>query len=217
MWYFLAFFVLTSAVHITAISTQKEILRRVSKCLIVPFLLGVYICGAETLLFFAIPALIFGWIGDVLLIKIQKSIFFKLGLLSFLLGHICYIITFAAVLGLFDAGRIGIPAIAIFTPPALVLGIVVIRLIKPTKEMFLPVCVYMFVIMTMVLFGFQIFIFYPGIPGHLILCGCLCFMVSDTILAYYTFRKLKLSGSLLIMCYYILAQACIIFGLMKNL
>jgi hypothetical protein len=75
----------------------------------------------------------------------------------------------------------------------------------------------MLVIMTMVLFGFQIFIFYPGIPGHLILCGCLCFMVSDTILAYYTFRKLKLSGSLLIMCYYILAQACIIFGLMKNL
>ena len=221
---FLIIFSLATIVHITAILLGKEKLRQISKCLIIPPLLAAYAAGSEIRIPFIIPALVLGWIGDVLLLKIDKSAFFKLGLCSFLLGHICYIIAFIYLLGLFGfggmvpiagTGSINIPAILIFTPPAIVLGAVVIRLIKPTKEMRFPVIFYMVVLETLTLFGFQIFLFNPGIAGLLILSGCLCFMVSDTILAYYTFRKLKLSGAVLIMAYYILAQAEIIFGLMS--
>ena len=214
---FLALFIIISAVHVTAIFLQKEKLRRVSKCLILPPLLAAYAVEAGNWLFFPIPALILGWIGDVLLIQIEKKNHFITGLASFLLGHFFYIISFIAVLGFSGfggAGRINIPALAVFTAPTIVLGMIVFRLIKPTREMRVPVIVYMIILIAMNLAGFQVFLFNPGIAGLLILSGCFNFIVSDTILAYYTFRKLKLSGAVLIMVYYILAQAEIIIGLM---
>ena len=214
MQMFLAVFIIISLVHIGAIFLRKEKLRRISKCLVLPPLLAAYVAGAGSWLFFPIPALILGWIGDVLLIKIEKKAHFMLGLASFLLGHICYIITFILVLGFFGPGGINVPSLAIFIPPTIVLALVVLRLIKPTKEMRIPVIAYMIVLVAMSLFGFQVFLRSPGTAGLLILSGSFNFMVSDTILAYYTFRKLKLSGAVLIMVYYILAQAEIVLGLL---
>ena len=211
-------FILVSVFHVTVIYLKKEKARRISKCLVVPLLLAVYIAGGGSRFFFPIPALILGWIGDVLLIKIEKKTHFVLGLGSFLLGHLCYIIAFIQILGLFSSNgaacSVNISAFVIFVPPSVVLAMVVFRLIKPTKEMFLPVIVYMAVLVTMNLFGFQVSLLHPGLAGLLILSGCFNFIVSDTILAYYTFRKLKLSGAVLIMVYYILAQAEIIWGLL---
>ena len=217
-WIFLSIFIIASIVNICAIFLGKEKIRWISKCLIIPPLLAAYIAGSENLSIFPIPALILGWIGDVLLIRIEKRIHFLTGLASFLAGHLFYIITFAGILGLFSYGgaacNINIPAIAIFTPPAIVLGMIVFRLIKPTKAMYGPVIVYMAVLVTMNLFGFQVFLINPGIAGLLILSGCFNFMVSDTILAYYTFRKQKVYGAALVMIYYILAQAEIVLGLL---
>ena len=215
---FLAAFTLISLIHVTAIFLRKEKLRRISKCLIIPPLLGAYIAGAGNWLFPPIPALLLGWLGDVLLIRIDKKSFFMTGLASFLLGHLFYLISFALILGFpgfgSAAGNINIPAILIFAVPTAVLGMVVFRLIKPTKEMYAPVIVYMIALVAMNFAGFQVFLLNPGAAGLLILSGCFNFMVSDTILAYYTFRKLKLSGAVLIMVYYILAQAEIIIGLL---
>ena len=215
---FLIGFILVSVFHIATIILKKERARRISKCLVVPFLLAVYISSDGSKFFLPIPALILGWIGDVLLIKIEKKVHFILGLASFLLGHIFYTIAFVQILGFFStngtAGAFNIPAIVIFVPPSIVLAMVVFRLIKPTKEMFFPVILYMTVLVVMNLFGFQVSLLYPGIAGLLILSGCFNFIVSDTILAYYTFRKLKLSGAVLIMVFYILAQAEIILGLL---
>ena len=214
----LIIFILLSAAHIIFIILKMPTQRYICKCLIVPLLLAVYIAGGGSKFLIPIPALILGWIGDVLLINIQKKINLLLGLASFLLGHICYIAAFIFILGIFGAdgaaGRINLTAILIFTPPAIALGFVVFRLIKPTKEMYLPVILYMAVLELMTLFGFQVFLFNPGAAGLLILSGCICFMVSDTILAYYTFRKIKVSGSVLLMSYYILAQAEIIMGIL---
>ena len=211
-------FILVSVFHVLTIVLKKEKLRRISKCLVIPLLAAVYISGGGSRFFFLLPALILGWVGDVLLLKIEKKAHFILGLASFLIGHIFYMITFIQILGLFGlnggAPRINIPSLLIFTAPAVVLSMVVFRLIKPTKEMFLPVVVYMTVLIVMNLLGFQVFLFNPGIAGLLILSGCFNFIVSDSILAYYTFRKLKLLGAVLIMVYYILAQAEIVFGLM---
>ena len=212
---FLIVFTTISIIHIAAIILRKEQLRRISKCLIIPPLLGAYIAGAGNWIFFPVPALILGWAGDVLLIKIEKKTHFITGLASFLLGHFFYIITFASILDFGGAaGNIDIPALLIFALPTVFLGMVVFRLIKPTKEMYGPVIVYMIILIVMSFSGFQVFLMYPGTAGLLILSGSFNFMVSDTILAYYTFRKLKLYGAVLIMAYYILAQAEIIIGLL---
>jgi uncharacterized membrane protein YhhN len=215
---FLYCFFLNAVLHIVFIILDKETLRRISKILIVPLLLAVYIAGAGIKFVLPIFALVLGWIGDVLLLRIDKKNYLNLGLASFLLGHLCYIISFLQILGFFGfenaIGSINILAIVIFVPPAIVLGVVVFRLIKPLKELYIPVILYMTFLEILTLFGFQVSLFNPGFAGLLILSGCLCFMISDTILAYYTFRKLKRSGSVFLMGYYMLAQAEIILGIM---
>jgi uncharacterized membrane protein YhhN len=207
---FLIILAVVSVAHIVFIILRKETLRCVSKVLIIPPLLMAYISGMESL-YFPIPALILGWLGDILLLKRDKT-FFKLGLAAFLLGHLCYMIAFIQILNL--ANYINISAMTIFVPQAIVLGIVIFRLIKPLKEMVVPVILYMVFLVTMGLFGFQVFLIDPGLGGLLIISGCFNFMISDTILAYYAFRKPKLSGSVLIMVFYILAQAEIVLGLL---
>ena len=211
MIFFLVVLVLTSVFHIGVIVLQKENLRRISKCLLMPLIIAAYVAGGGTGRFFLpVIALIMGWLGDVLLLKISNKKFFILGLASFLLGHLFYIFAFAGIVG----ADVNIPAILIFAPPTVVLGTIVFRLIKPGKEMFVPVIFYMIILVSMNFFGFQVFLLSPGIAGLLILSGCFYFMVSDTVLAYYTFKKLKISGSVFIMSFYILAQTEIVLGLL---
>lgn len=208
--------VLVSIIHVTAIILRKETITRVSKCFLIPAIIGAYISGSGMSFIFPVIALVLGWTGDVLLIRIDKKINFILGLASFLLGHLFYILSFLLILGFFGSGSgtIDLAAIALFMPPAIMLAVIVFRLIKPAREMYAPVIFYMAILELLTLFGFQVFLFNPGLSGLLLISGCLCFMFSDTILAYYTFRKLKVSGSVFIMVFYILAQAEIILGLM---
>ena len=219
MNYFLIIFSVLGAAHIIFIITKKMTLRHISKILIIPVLLAAYITKAGTWLFFPILALAFGWVGDVLLLKINKKLNFILGLASFLIGHLCYIFAFLRLLNLLGLngieGNVNITALLIFTPQAIILGIVVLHLVKPSAEMFIPVIFYMLVLLAMGLAGFQVFLLTPGMAGLLIVSGSFNFMISDTLLAYYTFRKPKISGSVLIMTFYILAQAEIIIGLLE--
>ena len=224
---FLVLFAIAGGIHITAIALQKEWLRRVSKVLIIPFLLAAFFAGggagfasgATTGGFFTILALVFGWIGDILLIKKNKRTIFKLGITSFLLGHLCYIITFLAILGFFSAngGKINPLTMLLFTPVLLIGGIFVFGLIKPFKEMKVVIIIYMFIIMSMCLWGFEVFFFNPNVAGALVFFGCLLFIISDTLLAYYAFRKLKVFPAAMIMLSYIMAQTEIVMGLMSLL
>ncbi|MCL2410120.1 MAG: lysoplasmalogenase [Treponema sp.] len=220
--FFIAFAVV-SAAHITFIILRQETFRCITKCFIIPLLLAAYTSayitsGTEDMFLIPIFALIMGWIGDILLIRKDKKTFLLLGLTSFLIGHIFYIAVFIGILslpGFYNAENIiNIPSLLIFTPVSAGLAMIIFRLIKPTKEMRLPVIFYMIVLMGMSLVGFQVFLFNTGFAGLLILSGCFCFIVSDTILAYYTFRKSRVTGSVLVTSYYIMAQTKIIIGLL---
>jgi len=211
----LIIFAIVGIVQISAILQGKRRLRRISKVFIIPPLLAAYLSGAETWLLFPIFALILGWMGDVLLIRIDKKICFKLGLASFLLGHLCYIITFIWFLSFDGAVKLNLMVMALCIPVAIIGGVVLLRFIKPTKEMFIPVIIYMIFIEVMTLWGLQVFIFNPGFAGALIFSGCLCFVLSDSILAYYTFRMPNRRGSALLMTLYMLAQEGIILGIMR--
>ena len=214
---FLILLALLSAVHIAAIALQKEWLRCISKILIMPSLFAAFMAGGSGFAgggLFALLALIFGWIGDILLIKKNKRMIFKLGIISFLLGHLCYIAVFLDCLGFFSAGggKINITALAVFIPPAIIGGIVLFRLIKPFREMIPLLIIYMIVIEAMSCLGLEVFLFNPGFAGAMIVSGCFLFMISDAVLAYYAFRKLKVLPAILIMALYVLAQAGIIMG-----
>jgi uncharacterized membrane protein YhhN len=224
---FFIILVLFSAAHIIAIVFNIEWLRRISKVLLIPSLLAVFIAGRGAIFteagvgtekgdLFVIFALIFGWIGDALLIKKNKRAFFKLGITSFLIGHLCYIVCFLVLLGFspYDMGLADIQTLLLFSPVLIIGGIFVYGLIKPFKEMKKIIIVYMAIIMLMALFGFEVFFFKPGIPGALIFFGSMLFLISDTLLAYYAFRKIKVFPAAMIMVSYILAQTEIVLGIL---
>ena len=220
---FIIILAIISAVHIIAIARQKEWMRRISKVLLMPTLIAAFITGCfangkslQGSVLFTVLALIFGWIGDILLIKKNKRYIFKLGIISFLLGHLCYIVTFLFLLGFFslNAGMINVTSFFLYIPVLIIGGIFVYGLIKPFKEMKPIIVIYMFIIMSMSLWGFEVFFFNPGIPGALVFFGCLLFLISDTLLAYYAFRKIKLFPAVMIMVSYIIAQTEIVLGLL---
>ena len=217
MLFFFFIFAVVSIFHITFIFHGKRTLRRVSKICIIPPLIAAYIAGAGTRFLFPLPALVLGWFGDILLIRKEKKLFFLLGLIAFLFGHLCYIITFLECLGFFGygGGSVSITALAISVPPAIVFGLIVFRVVRPTKEMAIPVIVYMIALESVALLGLQVLIFNLNFAAALIFFGCLFFIVSDMILAYYTFRRVKRFGAILIMIFYTLAQAGIVLGLIS--
>ena len=217
MNFFLIFFAAVSVIHIIAVFLKKEKLRQISKMCIIPFLLAAYMAGRGTQSFFPVPALFFGWVGDILLIKKKKKNNFKLGLASFLLGHLCYSLAFLDCLGFFGpgGGTINPAALAVYIPLSVILGILLFRIIKPFRDMYFLVILYMLVIMAMSFGGLSVFIVNPGLAGAMVFGGCFLFMVSDAILSYYAFRKLTVLPAVLIMAFYILAQTGIVMGILK--
>ena len=91
-------FLVVSAFHLIGIIIKQPLLADVTKVLLMPLLLGHVIAlpnrkfiGFNLL----VIAILFCWAGDVLLMFTENNeLFFLLGLASFLIGHIFYMLTF---------------------------------------------------------------------------------------------------------------------------
>jgi uncharacterized membrane protein YhhN len=55
--------------------------------------------------------------------------------------------------------------------------------------------------------------YFRFVAGKAVLCGCVLFMLSDTILAYWSFRRLPRYGNAAVMVPYIFAQFGLFLGL----
>jgi uncharacterized membrane protein YhhN len=198
-----------SAVHLVFSLVHKSALQTLTKIFLVPLLGAVYVFGAKNPAIPILLALIFGWGGDMFLLKINNARFFRLGLASFLLGHLCYIPSF-----LYAAGGLHSTALIISAAVALPLSFAIHSLIKPEKKMNLPVIAYEIVILLMSLSALQLLISRRDGWSLLVFAGSLCFLVSDTLLAYFNFRTKPKQGDFFVMLTYIAAQAGIIWGMM---
>jgi uncharacterized membrane protein YhhN len=206
---FVVLFAGMSAAHLVFSLVHKSVPQTLTKIFLVPLLGAVYVFGAKNPAALVIAALIFGWGGDMFLLKINDARFFRLGLASFLLGHLCYIPSF-----LHAAGELHIPALVISAAAALPLGFVIHSLIKPEKAMNLPVIVYEIIILLMSLSALQLLISRRDGWSLLVFAGSLSFLVSDMLLAYFSFRTKPKQGDFFVMLTYIAAQAGIIRGMM---
>ncbi|MDR1374087.1 MAG: lysoplasmalogenase [Treponema sp.] len=204
----LILFVLVSLLHLSAILLEKELWRKITKILLMPLLFCFYAAAAKRFLGIVLLGAAFGWLGDILLIKINDKRFFTLGLLGFLLGHLCYIPSM-----LFFTGALHIPALIISAVLAAPLWFLMNRVLKPSPDMRIPVIIYSMVIVLMILGALQLMLYRQDLPGFLPLAGGIFFAVSDTILGYYTFRTLPRYGNFPIMLGYITGQGCILIGL----
>ncbi|MDR0315349.1 MAG: lysoplasmalogenase [Treponema sp.] len=205
---FLGILAALSLVYLVSLWFKRGIFQAVAKVCLVPLILAVYISGANQIFFPVILALVLGWLGDIFLLKIKDVRFFRLGLASFLLGHICYIPSM-----LYYTGTPQLIPLIISIAVAIPLGLFIRRLIHPSKEMSIPAIAYEMVILLMVVSALQLFLAQGAPFGALVFAGALCFLVSDTLLAFFTFRTMPRCGDFLVMLTYISAQVCIILGL----
>jgi uncharacterized membrane protein YhhN len=200
-------FAVVAVFHLIVLILGLERLRRISKVLLVPLRLGYYTAAAEHFLFVVVLAGLLGWVGDILLLKHDKHRLLLLGLTGFLLGHLGYISALWHFTGAVDSIPL-IIAIAVIIP----LGVFGIRMIRPIRAMRLPVCLYAAALGAMCISAFCLMRYRGDGPGTMIFAGSLCFVASDTTLAYFLFRNLPRLANLAVMATYIAAQAGIIIG-----
>jgi uncharacterized membrane protein YhhN len=205
----MAFFAGMSVAHLGAAALKKRPAAVFTKVCLMPLLAAVYVFGTEHVFIPLILALIFGWGGDVFLLKISELRFFRLGLASFLIGHLCYISSF-----LFFAGSLNIMALAISAAVTVPLALAVYSIIRPEKTMKLPAIVYEIAILLMSLSALQLFLARRDGGSLLVFAGSLCFIFSDTLLARFTFGTKPRYGDFFVMLTYIAAQSGIVWGMM---
>jgi uncharacterized membrane protein YhhN len=204
---FLVILAVVSVIYLISLFFKFGLFQMILKGCLLPLILAVYIFGAKIILLPVVLALILGWIGDIFLLKIGNVSFFRIGLASFLAGHICYI------LAMFNYTQpFNITALACGIAVAVVLAFFIFKIVRPNAEMKIPVIFYEMVIFVMAVFAVQLFLAQGGYFGAFVLAGSLCFVVSDGMLAFDTFRKKTKYGFFFVMVTYILAQLFIILG-----
>ena len=181
---FLIILGVVSLVYLITLFFKASIFQYVLKGFLIPLILAVYLTGADIILLPIILALVFAWIGDVALIKIDNLLCFRIGLASFLIGHIFYIIAMFKY-----AVPLHYTALIISILIGIAYGFLLMKVVKPTAEMKIPVIVYTSIILIMAISSLQLFLSQGGLFGILVFTGSLCFVASDSSLAMVTFRK----------------------------
>jgi uncharacterized membrane protein YhhN len=158
--------------------------------------------------------LFFSWIGDCVLLGGSISeLYFILGLVSFLIAHISYIVLFTQQVS--DRSYYKKP---IFGLGLLFLGLYLIGLLQflypslgPLK---IPVSVYAGTITLMLVLAWKGCFGWSGTGKYLVFAGALFFVTSDSLLALDKFHAPIPFGAFSIMSTYLLAQYGIVKGLL---
>lgn len=91
-WVFPVFLAALAIVHLISCWRGDDDLRKPTKVALMPVVALTYLAFANTPSLWVVAGLLFGCLGDLLLLWPLKSKFFALGTSSFFLGHVCYLI-----------------------------------------------------------------------------------------------------------------------------
>jgi uncharacterized membrane protein YhhN len=170
--------------------------------LVVALVLGATDTSAGLWLLFA---LVLSLAGDVFLLG-DSDTRFRLGLASFLLGHLAFVVSFTR-LGLETPGWLWIAWLVLFVCLVTTRRVVPATFLRGGRALAFPVAIYTVVIGAMVIFAFD-----TGEP--LIAVGATVFAASDSILAVNRFVSPRLWAPVAVMVTYHVGQALIVAGLL---
>lgn len=163
---------------------------------------------------FLLSVLVFSWLGDVVLMFADRGeLYFIIGLALFLTAHLLYILLFSKQektknsppgLGFF----IGFVAIIVYLLAMLYI------LYPALGGLKIPVTVYAAVISLMLLMALRGLFLWQNPGNYYILAGAICFVTSDSLLAFDKFHAPVPLASLSIMSTYLAAQFLIVSGLL---
>ena len=186
----------------------KKRLVYISKPLMMPLLILLYLLVTRQASYFIVIALAFGFLGDTFLLKSESKVLFMAGLVSFLLGHLCYIYGFLNPISVITK-----LSSWIFFPLYASAGIIIYRKLSPhLGSMKLPATVYLAVIFIMSFSSFLRFFYYLDFRAILPLAGSILFISSDTALAFDKFKGSPKPKNLFKDITYVAAQVLIAAG-----
>ncbi|HRG07093.1 MAG TPA: lysoplasmalogenase [Cyclobacteriaceae bacterium] len=208
-------FVLIAIVHLVAVTFNMALISALTKPVLVVTLVIYYLVASSKRSVLFLIALFFCWLGDVLLMFQRDEIFFIAGLVSFLTGHVLYIICYRKFVRA-GSGLTGPQRIRFALPIALAGTGLVTVLFPYLGALQIPVMVYALVITVMAMQALFRYGYTNALSFTLVFAGAISFMISDSLLAINKFMQpLPLAG-LAIMFTYLLAQYLIVEGVLKH-
>ncbi len=207
---FLTIFIVSTAIHLYASAKSNKKLRNVTKPFILPSLLGYYCVATSIPMTSVIFALIFSFLGDVLLIP--KGVkWFTAGGISFMVSHAFFIVSYAHNLDLSKIGTV-VAVSAVFV-------IAVIAIFSKLKEhlpkpLFYPMFFYLLLNGAMNCFAFFRLISNPCQGNLITFIGAVLFFISDSCLFFVRFNKNgKQKTHFWVMLTYSIGEFLIVLGL----
>ena len=206
-------FFAVSVLHLIACYRRFPKIRSVTKVLLMPLLCAFYLVLARDIRPLVVAALLFGWIGDILLLFKNGKTCMLLGICAFALGHICYI---AAMFTAYPA----VLSIKILIPLALCVVWMVFVCLKlmpyAPKSLRKPGFLYALLLSGTCLSALYLLLTVGKDAYLLAFIGGLFFMLSDTLLTGQQYRKELKHGNFYVMLTYIIAQTLLILGLAQT-
>ena len=213
--FLLKFYIAFSSIYLILLLLNESTAFPLKVFLMPALIAAVYFHPYFTSKKFLLGALIFCWIGDVVLMfQSMNPLFFIGGLIAFLIGHIIYIILFnkekRQVLNKNSTFlRVGSLSIMVYF-------IVMLSILLPhLGTMRLPVTVYALTISLMLWTAIIGYTEWESPANAWILRGAILFIMSDSILAFNKFYQPIWLASFFIMVTYLAAQYAIVVGVLK--
>jgi len=219
--YAIYFFYANAIVNLFSQVIKVQVLEFVTKPLIMLSLLVYYLTGksekSNLLTYLMIGAIIFSWLGDVILmLQAYNEVLFLFGLGSFLIAHLFYIFVYRKTVGDQDSAesKSFIRTRIVFL---IFVGLALLYMLFPTLEdMLFPVAIYTMVIITMAIAAVMRKGRTTDKSFIMVYSGALLFVMSDAMIAIDKFLNPLVQARLLIMATYIAAQLLIVKGILLH-
>ena len=209
-------FIVILLTDLFAVYTNNETLRYITKPLLMPVLIAFFIFQtknfASSLKKWIVLALVFSWLGDMLLMfESADSNFFIFGLVAFLIAHIFYILFYENVIRKEELRKN-----YWWFLPVIIYYIALIYILSPNLgDMKLPVRIYGIVISYMLIQALQTGRIKDFGAATLMIAGAVLFITSDSILAINKFYEPFEYAGIAIMLTYGIAQLLITLGAVR--
>ena len=207
-----ALYLLVVALHLFACASRDRLmLRRITKCCLMPLLLLNYVVFAAVASPLVVAAILCGFVGDVFLLFRPRRWSFPAGILSFAAGHVFYIVRFLKGVTISPAWYVCVVLGLI----GLLSTVLLMRYLWKglPKKLRPPSFLYMLIIASMascaVLFAFYGASTLRGLAA----IGGLIFVVSDSTLSIDAFHHPVRYRNVIVMSTYIAAQTMIVTSL----
>ena len=211
----LVLFFLSTGIHLYASLKQDRKLRNLTKPFILLSLLGFYCFSADPVVLTVVLALVFSWLGDVLLMP--KGVkWFTAGGIAFMVSHFFFIFSYVRQV---DFGQFHTIIAVLLILAFIAAPMIIFHFLKPhlPKPLFYPMLLYLIINGMMNCFAWFRSMSIGGKAGLITAIGALLFFISDSSLFFVRFKKdSRLKTHFLVMLTYSLGEFLIVLGLIMG-